>query len=248
MGHRDLKLRHACIIAKFNQCTTISSHLGWPAICRGGFCPSCSNERRLCNPRRCYAPKAWTGLQERPVLLIFATSFDVAQRRGALRGRTAKPRVEPRSRMGDHAYDELRDNGRFVAPTQSRRRLSHWLEGKKHMYWDIVEVVPKADSSLFVQFKDGLEGLASASASGALDWRARTCEGRKLLQVFVDTGARPAPTPLKEANTYLIKRNLQVAIAPWSGVGALAAVPLDYSPPRAAARNSPTDRATTRER
>jgi hypothetical protein len=27
------------------------------------------------------------------------------------------------------------------------------------MYWDVVEVVPKADYCLFVRFKDGLQGL-----------------------------------------------------------------------------------------
>ncbi len=49
-------------------------------------------------------------------------------------------------------------HGRFVVPTQFRLKFSRWREDLRFMHWDIVEVVPKADYSLFVRFKDGLEG------------------------------------------------------------------------------------------
>jgi len=40
------------------------------------------------------------------------------------------------------------------------------------MYWDIVEVIPKSDHSLFVRFKDGTSGLVrlrEKQLTGALE-------------------------------------------------------------------------------
>jgi len=57
------------------------------------------------------------------------------------------------------------------------------------MYWDIVEVVPKADSSLLVRFKDGLEGLVRLrweQLTGALE---PLRDERFFEQVFIDDGA-----------------------------------------------------------
>jgi hypothetical protein len=57
------------------------------------------------------------------------------------------------------------------------------------MYWDIVEVVPKAGYSLFVRFKDGSEGvvrLQPAQLTGALE--PLRDEGF-FKQVFIDNGA-----------------------------------------------------------
>ncbi len=57
------------------------------------------------------------------------------------------------------------------------------------MYWDIVEVAPKADSSLFVRFKDGLEGLVRLrweQLTGALE---PLRDERFFEQVFLDDGA-----------------------------------------------------------
>jgi hypothetical protein len=57
------------------------------------------------------------------------------------------------------------------------------------MYWDIVEVAPKADYSLFVRFKDGLEGvvhLGCEQLTGALEPLRNESFFR---QVFVDDGA-----------------------------------------------------------
>ena len=57
------------------------------------------------------------------------------------------------------------------------------------MYWDIVEVVPKADSSLFVRFNDGLEGIVrlhQEQLTGALE---PLRDKRFFEQVFIDDGA-----------------------------------------------------------
>lgn len=57
------------------------------------------------------------------------------------------------------------------------------------MYWDIVEVAPRADYCLFVRFKDGLEGLVylrREQLTGALE---PLRDERFFKQVFIDDGA-----------------------------------------------------------
>ena len=57
------------------------------------------------------------------------------------------------------------------------------------MYWDIIEVVPKADYCLFVRFKDGLQGLVHLhreQLTGALE---PLRDQRFFKQVFIDDGA-----------------------------------------------------------
>jgi hypothetical protein len=57
------------------------------------------------------------------------------------------------------------------------------------MYWDIVEVTPKAGYTLFVRFKDGLEGivrLPQEQLTGAL---APLRDENFFKQVFIDDGA-----------------------------------------------------------
>jgi len=57
------------------------------------------------------------------------------------------------------------------------------------MYWDVVEVLPKAGHSLFVRFKDGLEGsidLRPENLTGAL---APLQDEHFFRQVFLDNGA-----------------------------------------------------------
>ncbi len=57
------------------------------------------------------------------------------------------------------------------------------------MHWDIVKVEPKADYSLFVRFKDGLEGLVhlhQEQLTGALE---PLRDERFFEQVFIDDGA-----------------------------------------------------------
>lgn len=57
------------------------------------------------------------------------------------------------------------------------------------MYWDFVEVIPKADHCLFVRFKDGLEGLVrlrEEELTGALE---ALRDERFFDRVFIDDGA-----------------------------------------------------------
>ena len=57
------------------------------------------------------------------------------------------------------------------------------------MYWDIVEVIPKSDYSLFVRFKDGTSGLVrlrEEQLNGALE---QLRDERFFEQVFIDHGA-----------------------------------------------------------
>jgi hypothetical protein len=57
------------------------------------------------------------------------------------------------------------------------------------MYWDIVEVAPKSDHSLFVRFKDGTSGLVhlrDEQLTGALE---PLRDERFFERVFVDHGA-----------------------------------------------------------
>lgn len=57
------------------------------------------------------------------------------------------------------------------------------------MYWDIVEVIPKSDYSLFVRFKDGTSGLVRLRGdqlTGALE---PLRDERFFERVFIDQGA-----------------------------------------------------------
>ena len=57
------------------------------------------------------------------------------------------------------------------------------------MYWDVIEVKPEPDYSLFVRFKDGLAGrvqLQRETLTGAL---AALLDVQLFKQVFVDCGA-----------------------------------------------------------
>jgi hypothetical protein len=57
------------------------------------------------------------------------------------------------------------------------------------MYWDIVEVIPKSDYSLFVRFKDGTSGLVrlrEEQLTGALE---PLRDEQFFEQVFIDHGA-----------------------------------------------------------
>jgi uncharacterized protein DUF2442 len=57
------------------------------------------------------------------------------------------------------------------------------------MYWDVIEVRPEQDYSLFVRFKDGLSGivrLRQEELSGAL---APLRDPRFFEQVFIEGGA-----------------------------------------------------------
>jgi hypothetical protein len=57
------------------------------------------------------------------------------------------------------------------------------------MYWDIVEVAPQSDYSLFVRFKDGLEGLVRLrpdQLTGALE---PLRDIQFFEQAFIDHGA-----------------------------------------------------------
>lgn len=57
------------------------------------------------------------------------------------------------------------------------------------MYWDIIEVVPRADYCLFVRFKDGLQGLVQLrpeQLTGALE---PLRDERFFEQAFIDGGA-----------------------------------------------------------
>lgn len=57
------------------------------------------------------------------------------------------------------------------------------------MYWDVVEVAPKSDYTLFVRFRDGLEGLVRLhpqQLTGALE---PLRDKLFFEQVFIDNGA-----------------------------------------------------------
>lgn len=57
------------------------------------------------------------------------------------------------------------------------------------MYWDVVEVKPRPGNSLFVRFKDGLEGLVRLredQLTGALE---PLRDRRFFEQAFIDCGA-----------------------------------------------------------
>jgi Protein of unknown function (DUF2442) len=57
------------------------------------------------------------------------------------------------------------------------------------MYWDIVEVIPKPGSCLFVRFKDGLEGLVRLREEQLTGVLAALRDERFFEQVFIDEGA-----------------------------------------------------------
>jgi hypothetical protein len=57
------------------------------------------------------------------------------------------------------------------------------------MYWDVVEVIPEPDYSLFVRFKDGLNGrlrLRREELTGAL---APLLDWQFFRRVYIDYGA-----------------------------------------------------------
>jgi hypothetical protein len=67
------------------------------------------------------------------------------------------------------------------------------------MYWDVVEVMPKANYSLFVRFKDGLEGLVHLrreQLTGALE---PLRDESFFEQVFIDEGAVAWPGEIDPA-------------------------------------------------
>ncbi len=81
------------------------------------------------------------------------------------------------------------------------------------MYWDIVEVAPKADSSLFVRFKDGLEGLVRLrreQLTGALE---PLLDERFFEQVFIADGRRLARRNRSGAGCN-VRRGLEEARGP----------------------------------
>jgi hypothetical protein len=57
------------------------------------------------------------------------------------------------------------------------------------MYWDVVEVIPKTDYSLFVRFKDGLEGLVRLREEQLTGVLAALRDQGFFEQVFIDQGA-----------------------------------------------------------
>ena len=57
------------------------------------------------------------------------------------------------------------------------------------MYWDIVEVVPEPGYSLFVRFKDGLEGLVRLRREQLIGVLEPLRDEDFFKKVFVDNGA-----------------------------------------------------------
>lgn len=57
------------------------------------------------------------------------------------------------------------------------------------MYWDIVKAVPKANYSLFVRFKDGLEGLVHLRPEQLTGVLEPLRDERFFEQAFIDDGA-----------------------------------------------------------
>ena len=57
------------------------------------------------------------------------------------------------------------------------------------MYWDIVEVTPKADYSLFVRFKDGLEAIVRLHQEQLTGVLEPLRDENFFKQVFIDDGA-----------------------------------------------------------
>jgi hypothetical protein len=57
------------------------------------------------------------------------------------------------------------------------------------MYWDIVEVAPKADHSLFVRFKDGLQGIVHLHHEQLTGVLKPLRDESFFKQVFIDNGA-----------------------------------------------------------
>jgi len=57
------------------------------------------------------------------------------------------------------------------------------------MSWDIVEVTPKPDYSLFVRFKDGLEGLVRLREEQLSGVLAALKDRQFFERVFIDQGA-----------------------------------------------------------
>jgi hypothetical protein len=61
------------------------------------------------------------------------------------------------------------------------------------MHWDIVEVAPRGDYSLFVRFKDGLEGLVHLRQEQLTGALKPLREESFFNQVFIDNGAAAWP-------------------------------------------------------
>jgi hypothetical protein len=61
------------------------------------------------------------------------------------------------------------------------------------MHWDTVEVAPKVGYSLFVRFKDGLEGIVHLRHEQLTDALKPLRDESFFRQVFVDNGAVPRP-------------------------------------------------------
>ncbi len=57
------------------------------------------------------------------------------------------------------------------------------------MYWDVVEVIPTAGLSLFVRFRDGVEGLVHLRAEELTGALAPLQDENFFKQVFIDEGA-----------------------------------------------------------
>ena len=57
------------------------------------------------------------------------------------------------------------------------------------MYWDVVEVKPEPDHSLFVRFKDGLAGHVRLRREDLTGVLAPLLDAQFFEQVFIDHGA-----------------------------------------------------------
>jgi hypothetical protein len=57
------------------------------------------------------------------------------------------------------------------------------------MYWDVVEVKPEPDSSLFVRFRDGLSGHVRFRAEDLTGVLTPLREPQFFTRVFIDQGA-----------------------------------------------------------
>lgn len=57
------------------------------------------------------------------------------------------------------------------------------------MYWDVVEVRPEPNYSLFVRFKDGLAGYLQLRPEELTGTLAPLADARFFEQVFIDSGA-----------------------------------------------------------
>jgi hypothetical protein len=80
------------------------------------------------------------------------------------------------------------------------------------MHWDIVEVVPKAGYSLFVRFKDGLEGIVHLHhkhLTGALE---PLRDQSFFKQVFIDKGAVAWPGEIDLAPDASVQKKTELLL------------------------------------